>query len=296
MYPAGEADVTSHFIRLASGLQVRVVEAGSRNAQPVVLVPGWACTAWIYHETLPGLARAGFRGIAVELKGHGLSDKPLDEAEYSVEAMRDHLIQILDALALPVAGLVGHSMGASIAAHAAALIPDRVTGLALVAPVGFAGVRGMSLFRAVTPMSLVPYLPHVATRFVVKTMLGIVYGNLRGPDQRDIDELRAPTQFPEYTRALRHLLHAFDWDRPFPRLAVPHIVIAGTKDHLSPARDAGRYSDKAVIAVEGAGHVLFTEAPSLVNEALAAFFRSPSAPGYISGQNEKAPGTGRIEA
>ena len=283
MYPAGERDVTSRFVRLASGLSVRVVESGSAGSPPVVLVPGWACTAWICHETLPALARAGFHAIAVELKGHGLSDKPLDQSEYTVESMRDHLIDILNALSLPTAGLVGHSMGGSIAAHVAAAIPDRISGLALVAPVGFAGVPGMALFRALTPMSVVPLLPKIASELVVKTMLDLVYGDLNRPVARDVDEFRAPTQFPEFTRALRHLLHAFDWERPFPKLAVPHIVIAGTKDHLSPAKDAARYSNRPPVVIEKAGHVLFSEAPSVVNEALAGFFRSPAMHGYISG-------------
>jgi non-heme chloroperoxidase len=282
MYPAGVPDVKARFVRLASGLTIRVVESGSTNALPIVLVPGWACTAWIYHETLPALASAGFRAIAVELKGHGLSDKPLDESGYTVEAMRDHLIEIFNALSLPVAGLVGHSMGASIAAHAAATIPDRISGLVLAAPVGFAGVRGMTIFRALTPMAVVAILPKLATRFVVKTMLHVVYGDRRGPDARDVEEFRAPARFPEFTRALRHLLHAFDWNRSFPKLAVPHLVIAGTKDHLSSARDASRYSDRPPVVIEGAGHVLFSEAPEIVNAALVSFFRSPAGYGYIS--------------
>jgi pimeloyl-ACP methyl ester carboxylesterase len=282
MYPAGEQNVTARFISLASGLSVRVVESGSANSPPVVLVPGWACTAWVFHETLPALAGAGFRAIAVELKGHGLSDKPPDEAEYTVESMRDHLVDILNALSLPVTGLVGHSMGASVAAHAAAVIPDRVSGLALVAPVGFAGVRGLSLFRLLTPASIIPWLPAMASRLVVKTMLEIVYGDLRDPGQRDVDEFRAPAQFPGFTRSLRHLLHAFDWKRPFPKLALPHFVIAGTRDHLSLAKDAQRYSDRPALVIEGAGHVLFSEAPDLVNTALISFFRSPAGRGYIS--------------
>jgi pimeloyl-ACP methyl ester carboxylesterase len=272
MYPAGEADVHARFVQLDSGIRVRVVEAGPEGGDVVVLVPGWACTAWIYHETLPALGRAGFRAMAIELKGHGLSDKPLDPAEYSLDSMRDHLIAVLDALSLPVVGLVGHSMGAAIAAHAAEKVPGRVSRIALVAPVGFAGVPGMSLFRALTPTLCLPVLPHLASRFVVRTMLQIVYGDLRSPDERDIAELRAPTQFPEYTLALRHLLHEFDWESPFPTLSVPRMVIAGTKDHLSPARHASRYSDRAVV-IEDAGHVLFSEAPEIVNDVLTTFFR-----------------------
>ena len=282
MYPAGVPDVRSRLVTLASNLSVRVVESGNEGAPPVLLVPGWACNAWIYRETLPALSAAGFRAIVVELKGHGLSDKPVDKAEYTLESMRDHLIDMLNALALPVCGLVGHSMGASIAANAAAVAPDRVSGVALVAPVGFAGVPGMSIFRALTPDLLVPLLPKLASKTVVRIMLDLVYGDIASPTARDVEELRAPSQFPEFTTALRNLLHSFNWDTAFPSLAVPRMVIAGTRDHLSPASAAAVYSGGiAPVIVEGAGHVLFAEAPAIVNEALMQFFRSPASYGYI---------------
>ena len=123
------------------------------------------------------------------------------------------------------------------------------------------------------------------TRFVVRTMLEFVYGDLRGPETRDVEELRAPTQFPEYTRALRHLLHEFDWEADFPPLAMPHVVVAGTRDHLSPAREAHRYAKgEALVVVEGAGHVLFSEAPAVINETLGRFLRTLHNGDYISGQ------------
>ena len=279
MYPAGEPGVEARFVRLASGLRVRVVESGPHDAPPIVLVPGWACGAWTFHEALPALGAAGFHAMAVELKGHGLSDKPTDPAEYTVESMRDHLISILDALALPTAGLIGHSMGGAIAAHAAHAAPDRVSALALVAPVGFAGVMGMPVLRALTPRSALPILPRLASRLLVRVMLEIAYGNLTHPTQRDVDEYRAPTQFPEFTTALRHLLHRFDWKTPFPKLAVPTLVIVGSKDHLCRAKDAARYSgDRQPVVVEGAVHALFSEAPETVNAALIDIFRATEHP------------------
>ena len=94
MYPAGVPELRARFVVLPSGLRVRVVEAGEENAPAIVLVRGWACGAWVFHENIPALAKAGFRAVAVELKGHGLSDKPESPLEYTVESMRDHLIAI----------------------------------------------------------------------------------------------------------------------------------------------------------------------------------------------------------
>jgi pimeloyl-ACP methyl ester carboxylesterase len=278
MYPAGVPGVRAHFVTLASGGRVRAVEAGPRDGQAVVIVPGWACGAWMFRETLSGLAAAGYRAIAVELKGHGLSDKPESPEEYTLESMRDHVLSILDGLGLSSAVLVGHSMGASIAAHAASVAPDRVTALVLIAPVGFAGVRGMTLFRAITPRNAVPLLSRMATRLVVWVMLVIVY-RLKRPTRRDVDEFRAPTQFPGFVLALRHLLHRFDWNAEFPPVPVPRLVIVATRDHLSPWRDAERYAgDIAPVVIEGAGHVIVDEAPGEVNKALVRFFQAQFGP------------------
>ena len=132
----------------------------------------------------------------------------------------------------------------------------------------------MSLFRALTPQAAVPLLPYMASRLLVKTMLRVVYGDIVEPTARDIEEFHAPTQFPEFTRALRNLLHRFEWEAKFPGLAVPHMVIAGTKDHLSPPSQAPRYGgENTAMVVEGAGHLILSEAPDVVNSALAGFFR-----------------------
>src|SRR3954471_19028594 len=112
LYPAGVSGVRENFVVTRSGLRVRVVEAGHIEAPPIVFVPGWACTAWIFHDTLPAVAKSGFRAITVELKGHGLSDKPTAPREYTLLSMRDHLLEILDALSIDSCGVVGHSMGA----------------------------------------------------------------------------------------------------------------------------------------------------------------------------------------
>jgi pimeloyl-ACP methyl ester carboxylesterase len=274
MYPAGERGVRAHFVKTASGLRVRTVESGSADAPAIVFVPGWACSAWTFHDALPAVGAAGFRAIAIDLKGHGLSGKPTDPAEYTVESMRDHLIDVLDALALPAAGMVGHSMGAALAAHVAHAVPDRVTRLALVAPVGFSGVIGMSLLRAFTPRFALPIFPRLAGRPLVWAMLRIAYGSLTSPTRRDVDEYRAPTQFPEFTTALRHLLHVYDWNADFPRLSMPHMVIVGSRDHLCRPKTAGRYAGgRPPIVIKGAAHAIFPEAPDLVNRTLVDFFR-----------------------
>ena len=250
-----------------------------------MLVHGWGCTAWIFHETLVPLAAAGFHAMAVELKGHGESDKPARESEYSTAAMREHMLEILDALGLEKTGIVGHSMGAAIAAHLAVIAPARVTGLVLAAPVGFSGVRGMWLFRLLTPRFALPVLRRLATRALIRMMLSVVYGSLRRASNQDVEEFYAPVKMPGTVRALRNLLHEFEWNAPFPMLEVPYVTIFGSEDVLAPPGDAPGDGAMKTMIIDGSGHVLFDEAPELVNREIAEFFAGAGAP-YISTQND----------
>ena len=283
LYPAGYDDVVARFVTLKSGLRVRVVEAGDPGANPVVLVPGWGCGAWIFHEILPRLASSGFRAFAVELKGHGFSDKPDDPREYTVEAMRDHLAEILDALELKNVSLIGHSMGAAIAVQLSAVDTGRISSVIIAAPVGFAGVPGMGFFRFITPAFALPALQFLTTRFLIRTMLSVVYGSIRRASSRDVEEFYAPSQMPGFVRSLRYLLHEFDWHRTFPPLSIPTMAIFGSEDVLSPSRDAADYPADPAIVVKGAGHVLFEEAPGVVNGAITRFLRERV---YISNKHE----------
>src|SRR2546423_9613898 len=113
MFPAGEPAYRVSFPRLRSGLKVRVVERGDPESPPVVLIHGWGCSVYVFRRNMPALARDGFRVIAVDLKGHGLSDKPLAPDEYTIDSLVEHLLDILDALELERPALAGPSLGGS---------------------------------------------------------------------------------------------------------------------------------------------------------------------------------------
>src|SRR3954462_11617102 len=119
LWPATASGITSRMVTLASGLHARVVEAGPADGAPVLLVHGWACTAFSWRRQMPALAAAGHRVVAFDLKGHGFSDKPPPAAESSADAMTRFVLDVMDATGVERAALVGHSMGGAIAASVA---------------------------------------------------------------------------------------------------------------------------------------------------------------------------------
>ena len=276
MFPTGDPAYRVSFPRLRSGLKVRVVERGDSTTPPVLLVHGWGCSAFVFRDTMPALADAGFRAIAVDLKGHGLSDKPVAADEYTVDALVEHLLDILDALGLERPALAGHSLGGTLIYHFAMRYPQRVRCLGLISPVGLTGVTLMWLYRALTPRFLTPLVQRINPRLIVKMAMKRVYGKRGRFTERDVEEFLAPSQFPEFSLAMRHLLHHYDWNAAKQRrLAVvdlPAAGIWGTIDHLMPDDGMGIYLSlipRIVLhSITDGGHLITQETPDEVNSAL----------------------------
>jgi len=276
MFPAGETAYRVSFPRLRSGIKIRVVERGEPTSPPVLLVHGWGCSVFVFRRNMPALAAAGFRAIAVDLKGHGLSDKPVAAHEYTIDSLVEHLREILDALGLERPVLAGHSLGATLIYHFATKYPERARCLGMVSPVGLTGVSLMWLYRALTPRLLTPLLQRINPRMIVKMALIRVYGKRGSFTERDVQEFLAPSQFPEFSLAMRQLLHHYDWNAAkHRRVAVvdlPAVGVWGTLDHLMPDDGMGIYLSlipRIVLhAITDAGHLITEETPDEVNSAL----------------------------
>ena len=95
-------------IRLRDGRSLAIFEKGTGT--PALLVHGFTGShaAW-RPEVIDGLAE-GVRLLAVDLIGHGASDRPHDPARYALSAVVDDLCDVLDALDVPRAIWIGYSM------------------------------------------------------------------------------------------------------------------------------------------------------------------------------------------
>jgi 2-hydroxymuconate-semialdehyde hydrolase len=281
MFPAGEPAYRVSFPRLRSGIKIRVVERGDPASPPVVLVHGLGCSAYTFHRNMPALSEAGFRAIAVDLKGHGLSDKPLASEEYTIESLVVHLRDILDALGLERPALAGHSLGGSLIYHFAVRYPERAQCLGLLSPVGLRGLPLMGLYRFLTPAVLTPIIRKINPRVIVKLALRRVYGKRGHFTERDVEEYIAPSQFPEFSLAMRELLHSYDWNAATHRRLVavnlPAVAMWGSRDHMMPDDGMGiftRLFPQIVLrAISDAGHIITEETPDEVNEGLIGLLR-----------------------
>lgn len=266
-------------VTLPSGLRLRVLECAAGSDEPVLLIHGWGASAYTYRFALPALARAGRRGLSFDLRGHGLSDKPVGRDHYRVEALLDDVRQLLDAIGVRRADVVGHSLGGDIALRFALLHPSRVRRLALAASVGFTHVPLRSIAKLLTPRFTEHFARYMTPRWVTSLLLRGAYGDPGRITDQTIDQYWAPSQFKEYYLAVRSLLDRFAWApltaRELSKLSQPTLVLLGTADRLirSADRPAAVIPDVTVVSIRGAGHLGIEECADEFNETLVRFLR-----------------------
>jgi pimeloyl-ACP methyl ester carboxylesterase len=124
---AGELKIESF---KAKGVKIAYATRG--KGEPVVLIHGWLASAGLNWE-LPGISTAlakDFHIIEMDVRGHGLSDKPKKEELYGDELVED-VARLLDHLNIKKAHIVGYSMGGIIAGKFVVKHPDRARSVTL---------------------------------------------------------------------------------------------------------------------------------------------------------------------
>jgi pimeloyl-ACP methyl ester carboxylesterase len=114
--------------------ELYVDDAGSGGGVPILFLHSYAGTSEHWSAQLYHL-RPRRRAVAMDLRGHGHSDKPPD-GDYKVPSLADDIAAVVDALELRRFVLVGHSLGGSAAAAYVGKYPQRVAGLVLAGAPG----------------------------------------------------------------------------------------------------------------------------------------------------------------
>ncbi|KAM3585400.1 uncharacterized protein V6R79_016897 [Siganus canaliculatus] len=126
--PCRPQDVAHGFVTIRPGVTTHYVEMGC--GPPVLLCHGFPESWYSWRYQVPALAAAGFRVLALDMKGYGESTAPPDIQEYSQEVMCKDLITFLDKMSIPQVTLVGHDWGGFLVWTMAQYFPQRVRAVA----------------------------------------------------------------------------------------------------------------------------------------------------------------------
>ena len=128
----------------SDGVRLHYEINGPGSGTPIVAVHGFASDYrlnWVGSRWQETLTSNGFRVLGLDCRGHGHSDKPHDEAAYSVELMSGDVIRLLDDAGVDRAAYLGYSMGARIGLEVVMDHPDRIT-RAVLGGIGSSGAIG----------------------------------------------------------------------------------------------------------------------------------------------------------
>lgn len=112
----------------ANGIALHIAELG--EGPLVVLLHGMPLFWWTFAQQLIDLADAGFRAVAVDLRGYGASDKP--PRGYDATTLAADVAQLIPALGEQDATIVGNDVGGLLAWTLAAQHPERVRRIAVL--------------------------------------------------------------------------------------------------------------------------------------------------------------------
>lgn len=234
------------------------------GAPPMVFVHGLGCDHSFMAPQVETFAGT-HRSIALDLPGHGRSDKP--HRSYSIGAFADDLAWVLDALALESPVVVGHSMGGAIGLELAAQHPGRLAALVVL---DTAVLPSPDTWKGVQPVIQAlksPGYETVARRFFADTFFLPTDDAAR--KQAIIDAMLSTPQHVLST-AFENI---FSWDSEAAarRCQVPTLYLGSTRPRGDTRRFAELCPTLEVGQVVGAGHFLQLEVPDQVNVMIGRF-------------------------
>lgn len=263
-------EVTVKSMPLPTGITLQYAERGSASGVPVIFLHGVTDSWRSFEPMLEHLPRT-VRALAITQRGHGASSKPEDGYRYADLAA--DVRGFMDALELPAAVIVGHSMGAMVAQRFAVDHPDRVAGLVLIGAFDtIYGDPGLQEFWSSTLSTLAdPIDPAIAREFQVSTVARAVPA--RFMDMAVGESLQVPARV--WRALFKGFLETPDSSRDLARVTAPALIAWGDRDAYAPraAQDAlhAAIPGSRLVIYPGAGHALHWEDPQRMAADLVAF-------------------------
>ncbi|XP_052182345.1 uncharacterized protein LOC127795000 [Diospyros lotus] len=251
------------FVEVKEGQKIHVAEIGS-GPKAVVFLHGFPEIWYSWRHQMIALAGAGYRAIAPDYRGYGLSDPPPDPGSMSFVDLATDIVLLLDLLNIPKVFLVGKDFGAPLAYLVALLEPERVLGVvALGVPFlaprssshNSAPPEGFYISRWKEPGRAEADFGRFDARTVVRNIY-ILFSRSEIPiaasDQEIMDVVEPSTPLPPWfteedlaTYAALYEKSGFQtalqvpyrtmeeqFGKPQPKTEVPSLLIMGEKDYV----------------------------------------------------------------
>jgi pimeloyl-ACP methyl ester carboxylesterase len=269
-----------------------------RTGRPgVLLIHGLGQTAWTWTPVARRLVAAGSRVVAMDLRGHGLSDAPTEDGAYRADAFAEDVVAVAEGSGLLVDGpdrlvVVGHGFGGMVAAWGAARLGARCAGVVLVD-------GGWESMEASTGLDVEEFLRGLDEPPEVLRSMAAFLRDRKGwdPSTWDADQEHAarstvvethagrvvPTTRPHVTEAVVRTMFGYDPIAALTRVAGPVAAIEAGADEARLGAIGVVDAERAVaglpplrhIRLAAIGHNLMRYRPDDVTSEILALTITP---------------------
>lgn len=260
------------------------VERFGHGGTAVILIHGFPTSSFLWRNIAPAITDAGHTAYAVDLFGHGESDRPYD-SDFGIASQSEYLDAAMTALRVARGILVGVDIGGDIALRLAATRPERVEKLVLINTPAFDEL----------PAKDITQLQRNTARFAVRTTRGILgaaplveavlKASVADPEKhmptKLIARYLAPfvgKDGPNHLLTLANSISAEDLeDIELRDIHVPTLLLWGEDDVFVDPKIGEKLSnalpDGRLVKIPGVARLLPEENPQFLTEHLLDFMR-----------------------
>ncbi len=271
-------------LRVPVGPGAMHVERFGHGGTAVILIHGFPTSSFLWRNIAPAITDAGHTAYAVDLFGHGESDRPYD-SDFGIASQSEYLDAAMTALRVARGILVGVDIGGDIALRLAATRPERVEKLVLINTPAFDEL----------PAKDITQLQRNTARFAVRTTRGILgaaplveavlRASVADPEKHMPTKLVARylapfvgKEGPNHLLTLANSISAEDLeDIELRDIHVPTLLLWGEEDVFVDPKIGEKLSnalpDGRLVKIPGVARLLPEENPQFLTEHLLDFMR-----------------------
>jgi pimeloyl-ACP methyl ester carboxylesterase len=230
----------------------------------LVFVHGWSCDARYWRAQLPYFSR-NHRVVTLDLAGHGHSG--ITRSQYTMSAFGEDVRAVTEATGSRSVILIGHSMGGSVIAEAARLMPDRVIGLIgidtlqnIEYPMNSEGLKKM-----ITPLE--NYFRTGSRQFIGGMISADTDPRLREWILADISAAPPAVALSAMNEMMSQYITG-EAARTFDKIRIPVITVNGDRWPINYEANRRHMFSFDAIVLKEADHFLMMDRPEEFNRAL----------------------------
>lgn len=242
---------------------------------PLVLLEGLGYSSWMWYKQLDELAKH-FKVIIFDNRGVGETDKP--DMEYSIDLFAEDTAEIMAALNLEKAHILGVSMGGFIAQEFALQFPEMVNKLILCST-SFGGPNSIPIPQETLTIMMKgggQYNSIEEIKEAIATALDQNNLDRHSDVLNKIIEEKMRNPQPKYAYQRQLMAGAsFNAEDRIKRIYADTLILAGKGDRVVPSENAKllheQITNSEMRIIENAGHLFFMEEPEITNKLIIDF-------------------------